>query len=174
MPITAPTPVRSAPALARATQDWLRCVVLLLAACLVMQGLAVSARRALGPGHYHLRSAVKALPAEALPHSHPDSALPFGGRLRAHPAPDMHGAVDYRHSHAATTPGVVTVAEDGSAPGFAAWTALLRSALDLPALQVVPLAPALSVLATHSLRRAAASAAFATRSTAPPLRPPRR
>ncbi len=167
---------RGATAPGTGARDLLRFLVVLLAACLMMQALAVSARRAMGPGHYHLRPApmpaVLAGPLdEALPHQHDDTSLPFDGRLRSHPDPAFHSDVEY-HRHAAATSGVVTVAEDGAAPGIAAWAAMLRSALDLPALPT--LAVALTLELTQGLWAARASAAFATRGTAPPLRPPRR
>ena len=151
----------------------LRSVLLLLAACLLLQGLAVSARRALGPGHFHLRTpaALSALQAEAAPRRYDSASLPFGGRLRSHPAPAYHSEVEH-HSHGAGLIGVVTLGDDGPASPALAWGALARNALDLPAL----LSPA-RLPAPRTKRNSwpdADNAEFDSRSTPPPLRPPRR
>lgn len=126
----------------------------------------------MGPGHVHLRTTAgpTVLQDESRPHQHDDASLPFFGHLRSHALPVFHSDVEY-HRHAAGTVGVVTVTDNGVAPGIAAWAAMLRSVLDLPMLLVPPVR--LTAPTAHAPWPSSAAAAFLSRSTAPPLRPPR-
>ncbi|MEO5733967.1 MAG: hypothetical protein ABIN96_13060 [Rubrivivax sp.] len=163
-------------------------VLWLLITCLAAQGLAIGAQRAAGHFHRLPVAAEAGRDAAGERQSISDSRLPFGGRLRRHAAPagahpHHHSAVEH-HSHAAGTPGVVTVdggnagndigkvsASDGdSSATLARLLSLAQQALDLPG--ALPTALATVHARSGETWRQALQIDFDSRSTSPLLRPP--
>ncbi len=156
-----------------------RLLVGLLMLCVMLQGLAVGTRRALGPGHLH-RQAVgaaaggiaRAAAALLVLRVQDSPQLPFDGRLR-HDTPLRHGEHGdvQHHVHAPGTPGVVAVDNDDAGHKLARLLSLAQQALDLPAAVGAGMASAQIAVAPQWPGKG--RTAFGSRGTEPLLRPPR-
>ncbi|MDO9314335.1 MAG: hypothetical protein Q7T97_07295 [Burkholderiaceae bacterium] len=126
---------------------WMLCLV---ACCLALQGLTLSAERARGRAHHHLDAFRVAAPPPSAAHAASHLADLDGHRYAPEIASDVvdgqspqdpsahdhdsnHSIVAH-HDHAPATDGVVYVAEDGGASALNPHPTLARSAHDLDVL----------------------------------------
>lgn len=148
--------------------QWLLWVLML---CLAGQGFAVGARRVLGPAHYH--ESPVAVAAVAWAQDLANSQVQAKAQA---PALHDHAGIGH-HRHARGAAGLVMLdrgsdADSGErSDGLARLLSLAQQTLDLPA--ALPLLARIGSVDAAVPWPASGVADFGSRSTRPPLRPPR-
>lgn len=155
----------------------LRCILCLLAACVGLQGLSISAQRIHGQEHYHVGASVSGHAHHEAPHAHGDDDGPDDD---GHDDHDLHHAAaghahghDYpaHHDHAAGEEGVVYVAHGDTSPSPGHLPAVTRTGADLDG--VIAYVHPVAERAGGRRWPPTGASVFRSQSHLPPERPPR-